>query len=118
MIQDEELLHRAIKPKPQFWNTKTDTVSSALFKDSKGVSVDRNSNRSNEEIKLCLLNTFPDLKGEARLKTEICREKMCRIIADPIENNEHHALILGNGKIELTQGQAKFLSKNCIVVVY
>jgi len=118
MIQDDELLHRAIKPKPQFWNTKTDTVSSALFKDSKGVSVDRNSNRTNEEIKLCFLNAFPDLKGEARLNSKPCREKRCRVIADPIENNEHHALILGSEKIELTKSQAKFLSRNCIVVVY
>jgi len=118
MIQDDELLHRAIKPKPQFWNTKTDSVSSALFKDSKGVSVDKNSNRPDAEIKRCLLDNFPDLKGEARLTTKLCREKNCKVKADPIENNEHHTLILGSEKIELTSSQAKFLSRNCIVITY
>jgi len=118
MIQDDELLHRAIKPKPQFWNTKTDSVSSALFKDSRGVSVDKNSNRPDEEVKRSLLVSFPDLIGEARLTSKLCRDKDCEVKADPIENNEHHTLILGNKKIELTSGQAKFLSRNCEVINY
>ncbi len=118
MIHNDEILHKAIKSKPQFWNTKTDSISSALFKDSQGVSVDRNANRSDEEVKYNFLTRFPDLKGEARLKTELCRDKGCRVHADPTEHNENHALILGENKIELTKGQAKYLSRNCEVIKY
>jgi hypothetical protein len=118
MIQEEELLHRAIKPKALFWNEKTGKVTSALFKDSKGVSVDINNNRIDVQVKDFLQSQFPDLKGEARVKTKLCREKNCRVKFDPIENNENHALILGEINITLTSGQAKYLSKNCVVVLY
>ena len=118
MIHDDEVLHRAIKPKPQFWNTKTDSVSSALFKDSKGVSVDRNANRTDEQVKMALMIQFEDLRGEARLKAKLCRDKSCRVEDDPIDNNKYHALILGENRPELTKGQAKYLSRNCKVIEY
>lgn len=118
MIQEEEMLHRAIKPKALFWNEKTGKATSALFKDSKGVSVDIRNNRTEEQVKIFLQSQFPDLKGEARLIAKQCRDKNCRVEFDPIENNENHALILGEVNIKLTSSQAKYLSKNCTVVLY
>lgn len=118
MTQEEELLHRAIKPKALFWNEKTGKVTSALFKDSKGVSVDINNDRTDIQVKKFLQNQFPDLKGEAKIKAKLCRDKNCRVELDPIENNQNHALILGEVNIRLTSGQAKYLSRNCIVTLY
>ncbi len=118
MILEEEVVHRAIKPKELFWNEKTGKVTSALFKDSKGVSVDINNNRTDEEVKISFLREFFNLKGDARLKAKMCRDKKCRVEADPIENNENHALILGEVSIKLTSGQAKYLSRNCTVLTY
>ena len=118
MIEDDELLHRAIKPKPQFWNTKSGSVTSALFKDSKGVSVDRNAGRDDEVIKASLQQQFENLKGEARFTAGLCREKECRVKADPVEGNENHSVVLGSNKIELTKGQARHISRNCQVITY
>ena len=118
MIQEEELLHRAVKPKALFWNDKTGKITSALFKDSKGVSVDVNNGRSDTEVKIFFQSQFPDLKGEARVQTKLCRDKSCRVELNPIENNQNHALILGEVNTKLTSGQAKYLSRNCMVILY
>jgi len=118
MILEEEVIHRAIKPKELFWNEKTGKVTSALFKDSKGVSVDVNNDRTDEQVKKSFQGEFPDLKGDARLVTKMCRDKKCRVEADPINNNENHAVILGEVNIKLTSGQARYLSRNCITVLY
>lgn len=118
LISPGELLHRAIKPNPIFWNTKSDCITSALFKDSKGVSVDRNAGRSDDEIKSAFLASFSDLKGEARLRASLCFDNRCQVIADPIANNAHHALIQGEDKVELSKGQAKQLASNCQVIHY
>ena len=119
MLSDDELLHRAIKPKAIFWNEKTNTITSALFKDSKGVSVDANANRDDDEIKNCFLAEFSDLKGEARVTVDTCKEKDCYVKADPLPNNNHHALIQrSENEIPLTKSQARYLAKKATTVIY
>ncbi len=118
MVDCKETLHRAIKPKPQFWDTKTNRVTSALFKDSHGVSVDRNAGKSDEQIKHEFLSKFSELKGDARLTAGFCFDNFCRVEANPTLNNKHHALILGQTSVELTKGQAKRLAENSTIVIY
>ena len=117
-INPNELLHRAIKPNPLFWDTKKGGVTSALFKDSKGVSVDRNANRSDNEIQQSFLILFSNLNGEARLYVQLCLDNDCRVENDATESNPYHALILGKDKINLTDGQARKLAKNCQIIEY
>ncbi len=117
-IENQEILHRAIRQKPCFWKKDKDRPSSALFKDSKGVSVDRCFGRTEAEVKESLINRLGDLKGEARVKVSTCRDKLLRVISNKEENNCYHSLILGETKIELTTGQARYLARNCDSIEY
>lgn len=120
MVSPDELLHRAIMPDPKFWDNKSNRVTSALFKDSLGVSVDRNAGRNDAQIKQSFLKKFKakNLKGEARIMTMCCLCHSCRVKPDPTHNS-HHALILGqDDSISLTGGQAKRLAKTCTIIEY
>ena len=50
-IESEEQLYRAIPNKPQLWKDSDGRPTSAIFKDSQGVSVDRDGKRNKERIK-------------------------------------------------------------------
>lgn len=49
-ISDFEILNRAIKPFPNWWKLDVNRPSSAAFKDSRGVSVDRDGGRNQSHI--------------------------------------------------------------------
>jgi hypothetical protein len=117
-VVTDDTLHRAVPINPNNFNEKTQEVTSALFKDSKGVSVDRAENRSDELIKESFTRRFENLRGEARIDSGFCRDNECRVIDDADEINPYHALILGKDKIELTQGQARRLSRKCKFIPY
>lgn len=108
--------------------------SSALFKDSKGVSVDRDAGRrlediivdeerlhalynagmSDEEIK----EKGEKLKAIVSLTDEQCDAVKVCVIPDPIEGeNENHALIQkSETEIQLSKSQARNLAKMATIV--
>lgn len=109
------------------------SISSAIYKDSKGVSMDEgaerfvddiiadeqrlhelyNVNRSDEER-----NGAYRLVAIAGLDKENCKEKNVYIESAPIENeNPYHVLLKKNkDEIVLTSSQCKYLSKRTRVV--
>ena len=113
-----ETLHRGVPARPVFWKDDG-RPSSALFKDSQGVSVDVNANRSSLEVKNQLLSVDATFKGEARVSGSFCKEKCCLVLHAPIKGgNQFHSLILGQEKPELTKGQARALARSCDFVSY
>ncbi|EKB48520.1 hypothetical protein B879_02861 [Cecembia lonarensis LW9] len=58
-ISDEEILFRAIKPFPNWWKVDINRPSSAAFKDSRGVSVDRDAGRQSSRVVQILRARFP-----------------------------------------------------------
>ncbi|MCM3054250.1 hypothetical protein [Caldibacillus thermoamylovorans] len=119
-IDENEFLYRAIKKSiPNRWDIEKNRPSSALFKESKGVSVDRDGNRNKREIVTSFLERFghTELKAIVNIRAGRCYEKDCSILYRPLDDNPFHAEIHnGNGKVELTKGQARFLAKNCTIV--
>lgn len=114
-IEDSEQLYRGIKNDEIHWNEKQQRLTSAVFKSSHGLSVDRCGRRGDE----ALLSVFASRMlgyGLAALLTLECRNSNTNPIAKPIDNNQFHAEIHGQGKIELTKGQSRALSKSARIV--
>lgn len=116
-VKEEESLYRSVKPLPQYW--KGNVVTSALFKDSKGVSVDRGGRRADESI----VKNFKSAFGADQVKAIVClTAKKCfdtevLVVAKPLDNNQYHAEIHRSAQeIELTKGQARALAKACNLV--
>ena len=108
--------------------------SSALFKDSKGVSVDRDAGRKIDDIisdeeRLHALYTNglsdeeikehgEELEAIVQLTDEQCDSVEACVIPDPIRGeNEYHALLQkSETEIQLSKSQAKTLAKMATIV--
>lgn len=130
--KDWKEIYRRVKSKPIFM--KDGRPSSALFKDSKGVSVDRDAGRTiddiiaDEERLHSLYNAGltdeeikekgEELKAIIGLTYEQCDSVEACVIPDPIHGeNEYHALLQkSETEIQLSKSQAKSLAKVAIVI--
>ena len=122
---------RRVRNKPNF--IKSGGFSSALFKDSKGVSVNKDHRRTEEEIiedEIRLHNFYNNentagfysdekkLKAIVSIDKEICEQKNIKVLDDPLEENPHHALLQkSENEITLTSSQAKALARNARIIV-
>lgn len=125
-------IYRRVKSKPIFM--KDGRPSSALFKDSKGVSVDRDGGRGLDEIIMdeerlhALYNKGlteaeikekgEELKAIIALTREQCDSVEVCVIPDPISGeNEYHALLQkSETEIQLSKSQAKSLARLAAVI--
>lgn len=130
--RDWKEIYRRVKSKPIFM--KDGKPSSALFKDSNGVSVDKDAGRDVEEIiadeeRLHTLynrnlteeeirERGEELRAIVRLTDNQCDDANVCVIADPIEGeNENHALLQkSEEEIQLTKGQARMLARQATIV--
>lgn len=118
-IEPEELLYRAVPNKPQLWKSELNKPSSALFKDSMGVSVDRDGNRSQSDIiHFIKENIKGELKAIILIKAQECFKFNAYPLPKPISNNIYHAEIHDSEtKISLTDSKAKQLSRACKIAI-
>lgn len=124
-------LFRRVRNNPIYY--KDGKVSSAIFLDSKGVSVDIDDGRELEEIVLAEEGLHEFYNKEALLSEhaekykliaitsvtkESCDEKNVFVELEPIEGeNPYHAIIKRTPEIiELTGSQRKYLAKHARVV--
>lgn len=130
--RDWKEIYRRIKCKPVFM--KDGRPSSALFKDSNGVSVNRDGGRAlsqivaDEERLHNLYNSrFTDqeiekngegLKAIISLTGEQCDSESVCVIPDPIlGENEYHALIQkSETEVQLSKSQARNLARMAKIV--
>lgn len=114
-ISDEENLYRGITKQPQLWKDAQDRPSSAAFKDSNGVSVDRGGDRGETEVVDFLESRF-ELRAVVYVNAAYCRAIETSPIAKPLDNNPYHAEIHNIDRVELTASKAKKLARECVVV--
>lgn len=125
-------IYRRVKSKPIFM--KDGIPSSALFKDSRGVSVDRDGGRKIEDIisdeeRLHILYTREltdeeikehgeELRAIIQLTEAQCNSVEVCVIPDPIHGeNEYHALLQkSETEVQLSKSQAKALAKKATIV--
>lgn len=117
-ITDSETLYKAIKiTVPNQWDIIKNQPTSAAFKDSKGLSVDRDGGRKVEVIISIFRKRF-ELKAVISLTAKDCRDSNTIPIAKPIQDNPFHAEIHSSSeKRTLTSGQARALKKKATVVL-
>lgn len=107
-----ELLVRVTQSdRPNLWRLDG-TLSSAAFKDSKGVSVTRSGGRSLSETLCFMKPLFPKEKRMASVSVQDCNSLNLYLKYLPTDDNAYHSEIhRSKDKIELTQSQARKLSK-------
>lgn len=114
-IQDNEILYRAIHP--SFWNFEEDRPTSALFKDKKGVSADRDGERSQSDAVNFLLQSRKNF-GAGKLNAGQTRNIGTYLKPDKTPENDFHTLILeSESKIQLSNGKAKKLSRMIDIII-
>lgn len=130
--RDWKAIYRRVKSKPILM--KDGRPSSALFKDSKGVSVDRDAGREindiiSDEERLHSLYTNglsdeeirergEELKAIIELTDSQCDSVDACVLPDPINGeNEYHALLQkSETEIQLSKSQAKTLAKSATII--
>ena len=116
-ILDHEALYRSVPSRPSHWVIGEGCPTSAVFKDKRGVSVDRDGGREEQAI----IQSFVDRKGaEAGLiavTARQCRDCNTNPFSKPLDENPYHAEIHNIGsKVELSRGKAKALADRSRIV--
>lgn len=114
-IDDSEYLYRRIILNPNFWNFEKNQPTSAIFKDSNGVSVDRQGGRDENTIVQAFVK-FP-LRAIAKIQTITCRNLQTYTVYKPLEENIFHCEIYDSiNKIPINSSKAKKLRDNIEIV--
>lgn len=115
-IPDTEKLYRVVKTYPNWWKLSTNRPSSAVFKDSNGVSVDRQGDRNQNDIINTLKSRFI-LKAILSVLTGKCIEIGTFPIYNPSQTNIYHAEIHeSENKTLISSSKARRLSKMAEIV--
>ena len=115
-IEDRENLFRAVPPNPVVWKAEFNRPSSALFKDSKGCSVDRDGDRTEKETILALEYRFKNC-GVVSINAKRCRELDTYPVPKPSKRNKYHSEIHDSeNKILISNSKSRKLSLNCRVI--
>lgn len=96
-IDDSEVLFRGIIE--DFWDYESDRASSALFKDSKGVSVDRCFGRKTKDCLDFLVKKrhFPRV---ASIETKVVRDLLAFVKHRPEPDNDFHCEIYNSEDLD------------------
>lgn len=116
-IEKQEMLYRAIKRSRPDWLEKGKPMP-VMFKDEKGNSVDRDDNRSIEEIVQFMRDTTfgKRLKGVVELNAGDCMNIGTKVVAAKTEKNPYHANIFLDDDEKMGTLQALMLADVSVVV--
>ena len=116
-IEKQEMLYRAIKRSRPDWLEKGKPTP-VMFKDEKGNSVDRDDNRSIEEIVQFMRDTTfgKRLKGVVELNAGDCMNIGTKVVAAKTEKNPYHANIFLDDDEKMGTLQALMLADVSVVV--
>lgn len=132
IFPNDEVFYRRVRSKPELF--QDGRPSSAIFKDSRGVSVDIKGGRAIAEVILdeerlhkenlnqnssARYKTHPkefQLKAIISVDMELCKKEKLYILPDKVPGNPYHALIQRTEEIViLTKHQARELAKNAVI---
>lgn len=112
-FSDNESLYRAVYPPEvnrMFWKDENH-ISSAVFLDKKGVSVERGNFRLDENVVLEMKKFF--IGKIVAITAGICHEVNAKVLYKPTKRSVYHSEIHGGEKqIVLTPSQRHFLAAN------
>lgn len=116
MLSDK--LYRGIKRSQPSFITPAGNISSAMFKDENGVSVDRAMQRTENEAIERLKDSFGKrLKGVVSLSEKSVSDAAAVLIPAPSRDNPYHAEIYKNIQKEmLTRVQQLILADSCSLI--
>ncbi len=105
---DNEKLYRAVLPSEEFWKADG-SLSSAAFRDRRGLSVDRGYYRPDHEV---VENMLQRLKGDiVSVTVKDCNNVQALVLYKPSRENIYHSEIHSNNtRILLTDSQRKRLA--------
>ena len=119
-IDDEEILFRGVTTKPHMWKENANRPTSAIFKDSRGNSVDRDGGRDDNAASKSLRDWLAakdiELRAIVKISAETCRAYDTKPIAKPEPDNPYHAEIHVPGTRKEIDGKATKLRENCHLV--
>ncbi len=114
-IDDKEYLYRRVIANPNFWDFDKNRPSSAIFKDSKGVSVDRQYKREDTDV-INLYKDFP-IRAIIKILTRECRRLNTHPVYKPTPDNTYHSEIHDSTeKVQLSSAKAKKLRDSSIII--
>ena len=99
-----------------FWK-ENGTVSSAVFNDSHGTSVDRLGDRTESDAVDALHRRMPD-SGIVSVTYQNCLDALADVKYVPFDDNPYHSEIHKNSnEVKLTKSQRKRLAENANVII-
>jgi len=120
-FQNGETFLRGVLPYEQFWNIEQNRTTSAVFKDSKGMSVNRTGEDKQcfKESLECLKSIHENkFKAIAEVTVELCKSLELYLIYKPESNNVYHSEIhKSESEPVLTKSSAKKLAETCKVII-
>lgn len=115
-FQDREKLYRAVFPESTisyFWKANG-SLSSAAFRDKKGLSVERGNFRDTQTVIKDMLSCFRGCI--VSVTVEQCKKSQASVKYKPSERSVYHSEIHGSdSSIVLNSQQRNFLTKNAII---
>ena len=115
IVADEEILYRAICPR--FWISRLEKFSTAVYKQSTGVSVDRQGNREEQNIIDDYSTRFSNY-GLLNISALDCRISETEPISKPSKRNKYHAEIVNDdGNINIPPNKCDKL-RQCSNVIF
>lgn len=115
-VNNTEHIYRAIHPHKDFIK-ENGRISSAAFKDPKGLSVEQGLGRADKDVVAHIRQS--KLQGKvAKIPVDICNKAKIIIFNDKAKNIYHRLLLnkpyIPNGNNCLSSGQARTLATNII----
>lgn len=114
---EDEKLYRAVYPPSMnsiFWKDEKH-VSSAVFLDKKGLSVERGNFRSDKTVEDDMRKNF--IGRIVAITVGLCHQINAKVLYKPTKRSVYHCEIHGGEKrILLSPMQRRFLSMNCKVI--
>ena len=116
-FSENEKLYRAVYPPSMnnlFWKDEKH-VSSAVFLDKKGLSVERGNFRSDKTVEKDMRKNF--IGRIIVITVGLCQQINAKVLYKPTKRSIYHSEIHGSEKrILLSPMQRRFLSTNCILL--
>lgn len=111
----DECLYRGLHP---IWIEDDNSVSSAAFKDSGGISVDRDGGRDEQDCIKRLTEALPQMVGVGKLTCGEVEECGATTIYCPVEGNEYHSEIHDSSEqVQIkSKSKSRKLAKKCQIV--
>jgi len=117
---ENESLLRGVNKNPNFWNDEKQRPSSAIFKDSKGISVNRtgeNKKYYTESLEILKHNLGDNIKTVAEINVSYCINLELYLKYLPTDDNIYHSEIhKSENQVTLSKSDAKKLSDLCKIV--